>query len=172
MAYIRLIRSRQTLSYYLVENTRDPNGQPRQRKLCYLGRVEDGTDTLEKALAHWKQVKQELAREFRTAKSARKPVLKRKQAAVAARTGLLAELIQIEAAAQEAKRKHGEEAVHWEAIEQLYWEPTAENFKAAKRAYRQLAMRLHPDQGGSHEAFIKLQAAYERAEKQWQWLAA
>ena len=32
-----------------------------------------------------------------------------------------------------------------------------------KRAYRQLAQCHHPDAGGNHEAFIKLQAAYESA---------
>lgn len=172
MAFIRLIRSRQTLSYYLVENYRGPDGQPRQRKLCYLGREEDGADTLENALTHWQRVKQEVAQELRTAKAARKPVLKRKLATVEARIGLLSGLIRRAAAAQEEKRKREEETVQWEAIERLYHQPNAENFKAAKRAYRLLAMRLHPDQGGSHEAFIKLQAVFERAEKQWRRLAA
>lgn len=32
-----------------------------------------------------------------------------------------------------------------------------------RRAYRQLAKRLHPDQGGQAEAFLALQAAYQQA---------
>jgi hypothetical protein len=32
-----------------------------------------------------------------------------------------------------------------------------------KAAYRKLAKRAHPDQGGSHGEFLELQAAYERA---------
>lgn len=32
-----------------------------------------------------------------------------------------------------------------------------------KRAYKRLAAKAHPDGGGSHEAFIRLQAAYELA---------
>lgn len=34
-----------------------------------------------------------------------------------------------------------------------------------KRAYRQLAQQHHPDAGGKHEDFIKLQSAYEAAIK-------
>lgn len=32
-----------------------------------------------------------------------------------------------------------------------------------KAAYRELAKRVHPDQGGSHSEFLELQAAYEQA---------
>ncbi|HEX9923665.1 MAG TPA: DnaJ domain-containing protein [Anaerolineae bacterium] len=32
-----------------------------------------------------------------------------------------------------------------------------------KAAYRKLAKQAHPDQGGSHEQFLALQAAYEQA---------
>jgi Tfp pilus assembly protein PilF len=32
-----------------------------------------------------------------------------------------------------------------------------------KRAYHELALKLHPDKGGSHEEFLKLQENYERA---------
>lgn len=32
-----------------------------------------------------------------------------------------------------------------------------------KRAYKRLARKAHPDGGGSHEAFLKLQKAYEAA---------
>jgi hypothetical protein len=32
-----------------------------------------------------------------------------------------------------------------------------------KAAYRELAKRVHPDRGGSHDRFLKVQAAYEQA---------
>lgn len=32
-----------------------------------------------------------------------------------------------------------------------------------KRAYRTLSLKLHPDQGGSDEEFVKLHSAYETA---------
>ncbi len=35
-----------------------------------------------------------------------------------------------------------------------------------KRAYKQLAHKAHPDRGGSHDAFIRLNQAYERAMKE------
>jgi hypothetical protein len=50
MAFITLRRSRNTNSYYLVESYRDEEGRSRKRTLCYLGREQDGTDTLAKAL--------------------------------------------------------------------------------------------------------------------------
>ena len=53
MAFITLRRSRNSRGYYLVESYRDEEGRSRKRTLCYLGREEDGTDTLAKALAHW-----------------------------------------------------------------------------------------------------------------------
>ena len=51
MAFITLRRSRNVRSYYLVESYRDEDGCARKRTLCYLGREQDGTDTVEKALA-------------------------------------------------------------------------------------------------------------------------
>lgn len=33
----------------------------------------------------------------------------------------------------------------------------------ARRAYRRLAFALHPDRGGSHDAFVVLQQAYRQA---------
>jgi hypothetical protein len=32
-----------------------------------------------------------------------------------------------------------------------------------KAAYRRLVKQVHPDQGGNHDEFLKLQAAYEQA---------
>jgi len=55
MAFIVLRRTRNTRSYYLVESYRDRDGRSRKRTLAYLGREQDGTDTLEKALAHWQR---------------------------------------------------------------------------------------------------------------------
>ncbi len=37
MAFVTLRRSRNTLSYYLVESYRDGQGRSRKRTLCYLG---------------------------------------------------------------------------------------------------------------------------------------
>jgi hypothetical protein len=57
MAFIVLRRSRGTRSYYLVESYRDRKGKSRKRTLCYPGREQDGTDTLEKAIRHWEKVR-------------------------------------------------------------------------------------------------------------------
>ena len=57
MAFITLRRSRNTKSYYLVESYRDETGRSRKRTLCYLGREQDGTDTLEKAIGHWERLR-------------------------------------------------------------------------------------------------------------------
>ena len=65
--------------------------------------------------------------------------------------------------AEEETRRRAEEAEHWQAIELLHRSPSDEQVQAAKRAFRVLALRLHPDQGGSHEAFIRLKTAYDRA---------
>jgi hypothetical protein len=57
MAFIVLRRSRNTKSYYLVESYRDRRGKTQKRTLCYLGREQDGTDTIEKALRHWERIR-------------------------------------------------------------------------------------------------------------------
>src|SRR4051794_12645761 len=59
MAFIVLRRSRNTRSYYLVESYRDRNGRTQKRTLCYLGREQDGTDTIEKAIRHWETIRDE-----------------------------------------------------------------------------------------------------------------
>ena len=61
------------------------------------------------------------------------------------------------------RKRRLEEAEHWHAIERMHRTPSAEHAQMAKRAFRILALRLHPDQGGSHEAFIRLKTAYDRA---------
>jgi hypothetical protein len=63
MAFIVLRRSRNTRSYYLVESYRDDNGKTHRRTLCYLGREQDGTDTLSKSLAHWEKLRDQSKRE-------------------------------------------------------------------------------------------------------------
>ncbi len=68
MAFIVLRRSRNTQSYYLVESYRDRQGKTRRRTVCYLGRQQDDTDTLAKALAHWQQVMGRAKRELRKAR--------------------------------------------------------------------------------------------------------
>jgi hypothetical protein len=72
----------------------------------------------------------------------------------------------------EARRRQLEEQEHWQAIERLRRHPSADNAQAAKRAFRQLALRLHPDQGGSHHEFVRLKDAYDRAQAVWRRLAA
>jgi hypothetical protein len=179
MAFILLKRSRNTRSYYLVENYRDGEGRSRRRTLCYLGREQDGTDTLEKALAHWQEAGDRLKRELRAAKGERKPVVRRRLRAVEARIGVISGHVARQstlAAAAEARRREreqeAEESAHWQAIERLKGHPTPENAKAAKRAYLWLAKRHHPDQGGSHQAFLRLKDAYDRASAVWRRLAA
>lgn len=175
MAFITLRRSRNTRSYYLVESYRDERGASRKRTLCYLGREQDATDTLEKALAHWERIKQETDRDLRSAQGLRLRILQDRKLKAAERIELLRRHVEaeagrrrsVEARAQEFRRI-AEESEHWQALDRLRRLPSAENAQAAKRAFRALAMRLHPDQGGSHEAFIRLKHAYDFATETWQ----
>jgi hypothetical protein len=91
MAFIYLRRSRNTRSYLLIESYRDSKGSSRKRTLCYLGREEDGTDTLDKALAHWKRAREALKREIRSARGERKQVLRRRLEAAEERIGVISE---------------------------------------------------------------------------------
>jgi hypothetical protein len=179
MAFISLRRSRKTRSYLLIESYRDDQGRTRKRTLCYLGREQDGTDTLDKALAHWKQVREVLQREIRPLCGDRRQVLRRRLKAVEARIAAITEQIarqQQRAAAAEAERRKRElaieEASHWKAIERLRRFPTEENAKAAKRAFLWLAKRHHPDQGGSHQGFLRVKDDYDRAQAAWRHAAA
>jgi hypothetical protein len=174
MAFIVLRRSRNTRSYYLVESYRDELGKAQRRALCYLGREQDGTDTLGKALAHWQQVRERSRKELRRAKGERKPVIRRRLESAESRISVITEHLSRQAqrvAAAEAERKKreqaAEEALHWQAIERLSRQPTEENATAAKRAFLHLAKRHHPDQGGSHHAFLRLKDAYDRAQSAW-----
>jgi hypothetical protein len=75
MAFITLRRSRNTSSYYLVESYRDEQGRSRKRTLCYLGREQDGTDTLAKALDHWLEIKRAAQRDLKSARSTRRRIV-------------------------------------------------------------------------------------------------
>jgi hypothetical protein len=179
MAFIVLRRSRNKRSYYLVESYRDDHGKTQRRTLCYLGRKQDGTDTLEKALLHWKQVQEGLKCEIRSAKGDRRQALRRRLSAVEVRISAIFGHVareQQRTAAAEAERKKREqvieEATHWQAIERLRRHPTEENAKLAKRAFLWLAKRHHPDQGGSHQGFLRVKDAYDRAIDEWRWIAA
>lgn len=44
--------------------------------------------------------------------------------------------------------------------------PKNANAEIIRNAYRQLARQHHPDAGGSHDQFVRIQAAYERATQQ------
>ena len=175
MAFIVLRRSRNTRSYYLVESYRDDQGMTRRRTLCYLGREQDGTDTLAKSLAHWEQVRAQARRELRKAKGEGRQVIRRRIEATATRIGVITEHMQLWARAEAERRKREqqvEQAIYWQSFEQLRRHPTEENAKAAKRAFLFLAKRHHPDQGGSHHDFLRLKDAYDRAFAVWRRVAA
>ncbi len=170
MAFIVLRRSRNTRSYYLVESFRDQQGKTRRRTLCYLGREQDGTDTLAKALAHWQRVMERAAKELRKTKGQRRQVLRRRIEATKARIGVITRHMQLLAQAEVGRRRReqqAEEAVYWQSFEQLRRHPTKENAQAAKRAFLFLAKRHHPDLGGSHHDFLRLKDAYDRALAIW-----
>src|SRR5882724_7109559 len=116
MAFIVLRRSRNTRSYYLVESYRDDHGKVRRRTLCYLGREQDGTDTLVKAREHWELVKTTGQRELRKAKDERRQVIRRRLSAISTRLNVIAEHLQFlaHAEAERRKREHqAEEARYW-----------------------------------------------------------
>jgi hypothetical protein len=175
MAFIVLRRSRNTRSYYLVESYRDAQRTTRRRTLCYLGREQDGTDTLVKALTHWEQVKKEAMRELRKVRGERRQVICRRIKATEARLSVIQEHIQLLVRAEAERRKREqrtEEALYWQAFELLRRHPTKENAGAAKRAFLFLAKRHHPDTGGSHHDFLRLKEAYDRALAIWRRAAA
>jgi hypothetical protein len=175
MAFIVLRRSRNTRSYYLVESYRDEQGKTRRRTLCYLGREQDGTDALAKALAHWERVKEQAKKEFRKTKGESQQVIRRRIEATGKRIGVITQHLQLLARAEAERKKReqqAEEALHWQSFEQLRRHPTEENARTAKRAYLFLAKRHHPDQGGSHEGFLRLKDAYDRALALWRRIAA
>jgi aspartate-semialdehyde dehydrogenase len=175
MAFIVLRRSRNTRSYYLVESYRDRQGKTRRRTLCYLGREQDGTDTLAKALAHWQQAMGQATKELRKAKGERRQVLRRRIEATTTRIGVIARHMQLLGQAEAKRRKReqqAEEGMYWQSFERLRRHPTEENARAAKRAFLFLAKRHHPDQGGSHDGFLRVKDAYDRALAVWRWVAA
>lgn len=170
MSFIVLRRSRNTKSYYLVESYRDETGKSCKRTLCYLGREQDGTDTIAKALAHWERVGEQTRAESRTAKGDRKAVLKKRRDAAGARIALLkAQLdrVAVAEAARKQREQEAEEALHWQAFDRLRRFPNDENAQAAKRAFLLLAKRHHPDAGGSHQEFVRLKDTYDRAKAVW-----
>ena len=170
MAFIVLRRSRNTRSYYLVESYRDDQGKTRRRTLCYLGREQDGTDTLAKALAHWQEAISRSQKKLRRARGECRQVIRRRIEATQARIGIITEHLQLLARAEAEHRKReqrAEEGVYWQSFEQLRRQPTEENARAAKRAFLFLAKRHHPDQGGTHHDFLRLKHAYDRALSVW-----
>ena len=170
MAFIVLRRSRNTRNYYLVESYRDEQGKTQRRTLCYLGREQDGTDTLAKALAHWEQVMKRAMKELRKARGESRQVIRRRMEATAARIGVITEhmhfLRQVEAERRK-REQQGEEAIYWQSFERLSRHPTEDNARAAKRSFLFLAKRHHPDQGGDHHAFVRIKDAYDRALAVW-----
>lgn len=175
MAFIVLRRSRNTRSFYLVESYRDERGKTRRRTLCYLGREQDGTDTLAKALAHWQEAMARSQKELRKARGERRQVIRRRIEATRARIGVITNHMHLLARAEVERREReqrAEEALHWQSFERLRRYPTEENARAAKRAFLFLAKRYHPDQGGTHDNFLRLKDAYDRAIAVWRRVAA
>src|SRR4051794_10041205 len=105
MAFIVLRRSRNTRSYYLVESYRDGQGKTRRRTLCYLGREQDDTDTLAKALAHWQQAMARSQKELRRARGERRQVIRRRIEATRVRIGVITEQVQLLARAEAERQK-------------------------------------------------------------------
>lgn len=175
MAFIVLRRSRNTRSYYLVESYRDDQSKTRRRTLCYLGREQDGTNTLPKALTHWEQVRDRAKKELRKARDERRQVLRRRIVAVERRIGVIKQYVQLLALAEAQRRKRdqqAEEMLHWQCFERLRRNPTEENAKAARRAFLFLAKRHHPDAGGSHQDFLRVKDTYDCALAVWERLAS
>jgi len=175
MAFIVLRRSRNTRNYYLVESYRDDQGKTRRRTLCYLGRERDGTDTLAGALAHWQQAMEQATKELRKARGERRQVIRRRIEATRARIGVIEQHVQLLAKAEarsRTRKQQAEETVYWQSFERLRRFPTEENARAAKRAFLFLAKRHHPDQGGSHDSFLRVKDAYDRALVIWRRVAA
>jgi hypothetical protein len=175
MAFIVLRRSRNTRSYYLVESYRDDRRKTRRRTLCYLGREQDGTDTLAKALAHWEQVREQARKEYRKARGERRQVIRRRIEAAGKRLGVITQHLQLLAQAEAERKKreqHAEEVPYWQSFERLRRHPTEANAKAARRAFLFLAKRHHPDAGGTHHGFLRLKDAYDRALTVWERLAS
>jgi hypothetical protein len=175
MAFIVLRRSRKTRSYYLVESYRDDEGKTQRRTLCYLGREQDGTDTLAKALAHWEKVREQAKREHSKVRGERRQVIRRRIDAAGTRIRIITEHMQIRNRAETERRKReqlAEEAPYWQSFLQLRRHPTEENARNAKRAFLFLAKRHHPDQGGTHDGFLRVKDAYDRALEVWRRTAA
>jgi hypothetical protein len=175
MAFIVLRKSRNTRSYYLVESYRDELGKTRRRTLCYLGREQDGTNTLARSFEHWELAADRLKKEFRKATGEQRQVIRRRFERTRIRLGVIAKhlrRLEFVEAERKAKAQRAEEAMHWQAFEWLRREPTEENAKAAKRAFLTLAKRHHPDQGGSHHDFLRVKEAYDRALAIWRHFAA
>jgi hypothetical protein len=175
MAFIVLRRSRNTRSYYLVESYRDDNGKTHRRTLCYLGREQDGTDTLPKSLAHWEKIRDQSRKELGKSRGERRQVVRRRIEATEARIAVVKEhlnYLAIVEAERKKKDQMAEEALYWQAFERLRRHPTEENARMAKRAFLFLAKHYHPDQGGSHHDFLRVKEAYDRALSVWRRFAA
>lgn len=166
MAFITLRASRTSRSYYLVESYRDEAGTSRKRTLCYLGREADGVDTLEKACTHWQHQHSLVMRSCNAYRGERRQAMLHKLEAIEAKLGLLRLHLEKQQAAEASRRerqRQAEESAHWQAFALLRREPCEEHYRAAKRAFRKLALRYHPDQGGDHVAFIRMRRTYDEA---------
>src|SRR4051794_33130892 len=119
MAFIVLRRSRNTSSYYLVESYRDRHGRSRKRTLCYLGREQDDTDTLAKAIDYWQKELTGIQQELRKAKGERRRILRNRRDATTRRLDLLRKQKALAARAEaerERRAEQAQEAPWWGAL--------------------------------------------------------
>jgi len=66
------------------------------------------------------------------------------------------------------REQQAKEVVYWQSFGWLCRHPTDENAMTARRAFLFLAKRHHPDQDGTHQDFLRLKNAYDRALTVWQ----
>src|SRR5579862_1367227 len=93
-----------TRSYYLVESYHEDQGKTQRRTLCYLGREQDGTDTLMKSLAHWEKVELHARKELRNARGEPCKVMRRRMGATETRIGIIKKYIELMAQSEAERR--------------------------------------------------------------------
>jgi hypothetical protein len=109
----------------------------------------------------------QLATEWTKAKGERRKRLNRRIRATDRSLATLTAILERFAAVRREIERQAAEAEHWQAFEQLRRQSTEQHAQAAKRAYLWLAKCYHPDQSGSHDAFLRLKNAYDRAKTAW-----
>ena len=92
-----------------------------RRTLCYLGREQDGTNTLSKSLAHWENLRDQSKTELRKSRGERRQVIRRRIEATEARIAVIKDQLNhlaIVDAERQKKEQMAEEALYWQAFEE------------------------------------------------------